>query len=141
LNKLVAKELELVGTFLSHEEFRWAVDALVRRRIDISPMLSGEFSLPDAVSAFELAADRSKAMKVSLVASASFYRVDQLAVPPRPFSSGASLSAVQKSGARPDQSWSDAGASLSDQRRRFRNARISAGATCFRGLPSSAPGR
>jgi L-idonate 5-dehydrogenase len=70
LNKLVAKELELVGTFLSHEEFRWAVDALVRRRIDISPMLSGEFSLPDAVSAFELAADRSKAMKVSLVASA-----------------------------------------------------------------------
>ena len=70
VNKLVAKELELVGTFLSHEEFRWAVDALVRGRIDIGPMLTAEFSLADAISAFELASDRSKAMKVSLVASA-----------------------------------------------------------------------
>ena len=70
VNKLVAKELTLIGTFLSHEEFRWAVDALVRGRIDIGPMLSGEFSLANAISAFELASDRSKAMKVSLVASA-----------------------------------------------------------------------
>lgn len=67
VNKLVAKELELVGTFLSHEEFQWAVDALVHGRIDIDPILSEEFSLADAISAFELAADRSKAMKVSLV--------------------------------------------------------------------------
>jgi L-idonate 5-dehydrogenase len=68
MNKVVAKELELIGTFLSHEEFRWAVDALVQRRIDIGPILSGEFSLGDAISAFELASDRSKTMKVSLVA-------------------------------------------------------------------------
>jgi L-idonate 5-dehydrogenase len=68
MNKVVAKELELVGTFLSHEEFRWAVDALVYGRIDIGPLLSGEFPLTDAISAFELASDRSKAMKVSLVA-------------------------------------------------------------------------
>ena len=68
MSKVVAKELELIGTFLSHEEFRWAVDALVQRRIDIGPILSGEFSLGDAISAFELASDRSKAMKVSLVA-------------------------------------------------------------------------
>ena len=64
----VAKELELMGTFLSHEEFRWAVDALVHERIDIGPILTGEFLLADAISAFELASDRSKAMKVSLVA-------------------------------------------------------------------------
>ena len=69
MNRVVAKELELVGTFLSHEEFRWAVDALVHGRIDIGPILSGEFSLADAISAFELASDRNKAMKVSLVAS------------------------------------------------------------------------
>ena len=68
MNRVVAKELELVGTFLSHEEFRWAVDALVHRRMDIGPILSGEFSLADAISAFELASDRSRAMKVSLVA-------------------------------------------------------------------------
>jgi L-idonate 5-dehydrogenase len=69
MNKVVAKELELIGTFLSNEEFRWAVDALVYGRIDIGPILSGEFPLADAISAFELASDRSKAMKVSLVAS------------------------------------------------------------------------
>jgi L-idonate 5-dehydrogenase len=40
------------------------------RRIDIGPILTGQFSLGDASSAFELASDRSKAMKVSLVASA-----------------------------------------------------------------------
>ncbi len=37
VNKLVAKELELIGTFLSNEEFRWAVDAWVHGRIDIGP--------------------------------------------------------------------------------------------------------
>jgi threonine dehydrogenase-like Zn-dependent dehydrogenase len=66
----IAKELELAGTFLSHEEFRWAVDTLVHARTDIGPILTGEFSLADAISGFELASDRSKAMKVSLVASA-----------------------------------------------------------------------
>jgi L-idonate 5-dehydrogenase len=70
VNKLVAKEFALIGTFLSHEEFRWAVDALVRGRIDIGPILTGEFSLADAISAFEMASDCSKAMKLSLVASA-----------------------------------------------------------------------
>jgi len=70
MNKGVAKELELIGTFLSCEEFRWAVETLVHGRIDIGPILTGQFSLGDASSAFELASDRSKAMKVSLVASA-----------------------------------------------------------------------
>jgi hypothetical protein len=32
-------------------------------------MLTGEFSLADAIDAFELASDRSQAMKVSLVSS------------------------------------------------------------------------
>ena len=70
MNKVVAKELALIGTFLSHEEFRWAVDVLVQRRIDIEPILTGEFSLPDAGRAFALASDRSKAMKISLVVNA-----------------------------------------------------------------------
>ena len=68
MNKVVAKELELIGTFLSHEEFRWAVDTLVHGRIDIGPILTREFRLADALSAFQLASDRSKAMKVSLLA-------------------------------------------------------------------------
>ena len=65
---MTAKELEVVGTFRFHEEFQWAVDALVAGRIDVGPILSGEFSFSEAASAFELASDRRKAMKVSLVA-------------------------------------------------------------------------
>jgi L-idonate 5-dehydrogenase len=67
MNKVVAKELQLIGTFLSHEEFRWAADTLVNGRIDLGPILTGEFSLADAIDAFELASDRSRAMKISLV--------------------------------------------------------------------------
>ena len=68
VNKVTVKELEVVGTFRFHEEFQWAVDALVAGRIDVGPILSGEFSFSEAASAFELASDRQKAMKVSLVA-------------------------------------------------------------------------
>jgi hypothetical protein len=39
-------------------------------RIPKNPILTGEFSLANAINAFELASDRGKAMKVSLVASA-----------------------------------------------------------------------
>jgi L-idonate 5-dehydrogenase len=66
VNKVTTKELEMVGTFRFHEEFGWAVDALVAGRIDVGPILSREFSLAEASSAFELASDRRKAMKVSL---------------------------------------------------------------------------
>jgi L-idonate 5-dehydrogenase len=68
VNKVTVKELELAGTFRFHEEFQWAVDALVAGRIDVEPILSGEFTFSEAISAFELASDRRKAMKVSLVA-------------------------------------------------------------------------
>lgn len=68
LNKLLAKELELFGTFRFHEEFRWAVQALTTGKIDVDPILSAQFTFPDAIKAFELASDRRKAVKVSLVA-------------------------------------------------------------------------
>jgi L-idonate 5-dehydrogenase len=68
VNKITVKELELVGTFRFHEEFQWAVDVLVAGRIDVQPILSAEFTFSEAISAFELASDRRKAMKVSLVA-------------------------------------------------------------------------
>jgi L-idonate 5-dehydrogenase len=68
INKVMAKELELVGTFRFHQEYQWAVDALVSGRINVDPILSGAFQIADAVEAFGLASDRQKAMKVSLVA-------------------------------------------------------------------------
>ena len=44
------------------------MEILVQGRIDVDPIPNGEFSPADAIGAFELASDRSKAMKVSLVA-------------------------------------------------------------------------
>lgn len=67
INRIIAKEIDVLGTFRFHQEFRWAVDALVSKRIDVTPMLSTQFGFERAVEAFDLASDRRKAMKVSLV--------------------------------------------------------------------------
>jgi len=66
LNTVVAKEITLRGTFRFHEEFAWAVDFIVFRRIDVRPLLTEVIPLADAVRAFDLATDRSLAMKVLL---------------------------------------------------------------------------
>ena len=66
INVLVAKELELRGTFRFHEEFGLAVDLIARGLIDVSPLLTASLSFESARDAFELAADRSRAMKVQL---------------------------------------------------------------------------
>lgn len=66
LNMLVAKEISLRGTFRFHEEFEWAVGILAAGAIDVSPLLTEVVPLADAVRAFELAGDRSRAMKVQL---------------------------------------------------------------------------
>ena len=66
LNSLVAKEITLRGTFRFHEEFLWAVDFIVSRRIDVRPLLTEVVPLAEAVRGFELASDRSRAMKVLL---------------------------------------------------------------------------
>lgn len=66
LNTLVAKEITLRGTFRFHEEFAWAVDFIVSRRVDIRPLLTEVVPLADAVRGFDLASDRSRAMKVLL---------------------------------------------------------------------------
>lgn len=66
LNMITAKEIELVGTFRFHEEFGWAVSALANGHIDARPILSEIVPLEEARAAFELASDRSKAMKVQL---------------------------------------------------------------------------
>ena len=48
------------------KEFSCAVDFLASGAIDMRPLLTGIVPLADAVRAFELAADRSSAMKVQL---------------------------------------------------------------------------
>jgi len=65
-NVVVAKEIEMKGTFRFHEEFGLAVDLIGKRRVDLKPLLTAVFPINDAVNAFETAADRAKSMKVQL---------------------------------------------------------------------------
>jgi len=65
-NMVVAKEIEIRGTFRFHEEFGVAVDLINSRRVDLKALLSGIYPLVDAIRAFEAAGDRSKSMKVQL---------------------------------------------------------------------------
>lgn len=65
-NMVVAKEIEMKGTFRFHEEFGLAVDFINQRRVDLKPLLTGTFPLEEAVTAFETAGDRSRSMKVQL---------------------------------------------------------------------------
>jgi L-idonate 5-dehydrogenase len=67
LNKIMSKEIDLLGSFRFAEEYRWAVDVLSRDWIDVTPILTKTFPLSEAVQAFDLASDRHRAMKVSLV--------------------------------------------------------------------------
>jgi L-idonate 5-dehydrogenase len=69
INTLVAKELELRGTFRFHEEFGLAVELISKRLVDVKPLLSATLPFERAVEAFELASDRNRAMKVQLAFS------------------------------------------------------------------------
>ena len=66
INVLVAKELELRGTFRFHEEFALGVELLAKGLIDVKPLISATLPFTRAREAFELASDRSRAMKVQL---------------------------------------------------------------------------
>jgi L-idonate 5-dehydrogenase len=65
-NMIVAKEIEMRGSFRFHEEFALAVDLINKRRVDLKPLLTEVLPYEDAVKAFDLALDRSKAMKVQI---------------------------------------------------------------------------
>lgn len=66
LNLVVAKELELRGSFRFHPEFPLAVRLIDEGRVDLAPLLTGSFGIEDARAAFEMANDRRRAMKVQL---------------------------------------------------------------------------
>jgi L-idonate 5-dehydrogenase len=65
-NMVVAKEIEMKGTFRFHEEFGLAVDLINAGRVDLKPLLTGIYGIDDAIAAFEAAGDRSRSMKVQL---------------------------------------------------------------------------
>ena len=67
LNKAISREITFIGSFRFHREYAWAVKLLAAGRIDVTPMLSARFPFSRAPEAFALAADRERAVKVSLV--------------------------------------------------------------------------
>jgi L-idonate 5-dehydrogenase len=66
MNVVVAKEIELRGTFRFHAEFALAAALIGGGLVDVMPLLTETIPLDRANEAFALAADRSKAMKVQL---------------------------------------------------------------------------
>ena len=67
LNELMVKELDFCPAFRWGIEFDWAVQYLQSRRVDVRPLLTGQFPLQDAVQAFELAKDKNRSTKVQVV--------------------------------------------------------------------------
>jgi L-idonate 5-dehydrogenase len=66
LPSVVTKELAVFGSFRFDAEFGEAVDIISRRRIDLAPLISHTYAMDRAVEAFDLAGDRSQAMKVQI---------------------------------------------------------------------------
>jgi L-idonate 5-dehydrogenase len=66
LNALVGKELQIIGTQRFDGEFAQAVDLIASRSIDVRSIISHTLPIEQAVTAFELAGDRSTACKVQL---------------------------------------------------------------------------
>jgi len=74
LNVLQSQELELVGSFRATADFDRAVHALVSGQFDVAPILTGEFPLDCAVEAFQMAGDRTRALKVLIAVSPGLER-------------------------------------------------------------------
>ena len=66
MQMMTAKELELRGSFRFHPEFSVGVGLMQKGLIDVKPLITHTFPLKDAVAAFDLASDRSRAMKAQI---------------------------------------------------------------------------
>jgi L-idonate 5-dehydrogenase len=66
INTIVTREIEVRGTFRFDTEFELAVDLMSRGRLDVRPLLTATLPFGNAQDAFELASDRSRAVKVHL---------------------------------------------------------------------------
>jgi L-idonate 5-dehydrogenase len=66
MNQIVAKEIDLRGTFRFHPEFANAVQFLNEGLIDGKPVITGVVPAARAVQAFELACDKLQSLKVQI---------------------------------------------------------------------------
>lgn len=66
INLLVGKEIALIGTHRFHGEYAQAVAMIDDRRIDLRPMITAALPLTALREAFDMAGDRSRAVKVQI---------------------------------------------------------------------------
>ncbi|MGV1800961.1 L-idonate 5-dehydrogenase [Agrobacterium vitis] len=66
---ITAKELDLRGSFRFHSEFAVGVELMRKGLIDVKPLITHTVPLENALSAFTIASDRSKAMKAQIAFS------------------------------------------------------------------------
>ncbi len=63
---MTARELQLRGSFRFHPEFATGLSLMQKGLIDVKPLITHTFSLNEAVAAFEMAGDRTQAMKAQI---------------------------------------------------------------------------
>lgn len=66
MNQVVAKEVDLRGTFRFHAEFATAVRFLNEGLVNGKPVITGIMPVERAIEAFDLAADKSQSLKVQI---------------------------------------------------------------------------
>lgn len=66
MSAVTAKELSINGSFRFHPEFAVGVELMRKGLIDVKPLITHTVALDEALSGFELANDRSRAMKVQI---------------------------------------------------------------------------
>lgn len=66
LQAMTAKELELRGSFRFHAEFFTAVKLMQTGRLDVKPLITQALPIDQAVQAFEVASDRTQAIKAQI---------------------------------------------------------------------------
>ncbi|GIT91682.1 L-idonate 5-dehydrogenase [Jannaschia pagri] len=63
---MTAKELSHIGSFRFHPEFHTGVSLMQKGLIDVKPLITQTYPLAEALTAFEVAGDRSRAMKAQI---------------------------------------------------------------------------
>jgi L-idonate 5-dehydrogenase len=66
MNQIVAKEVDLRGTFRFHAEFATAVQFLNQGLVNGKPVITNVLPMSRALEAFTLAADKSQSLKVQI---------------------------------------------------------------------------
>jgi L-idonate 5-dehydrogenase len=66
MSAIVTKEIDVIGSFRFDEEFHLAIDYIARNRAQIRTLLTATVPASEPTPAFDLAADKSRSVKVHL---------------------------------------------------------------------------